>query len=43
MDLLDANILSGAFRPDDPDHDPLRRGRLISPAIFNLLAALRAE
>lgn len=25
MDLLDANILIGAFRPDDPDHDLLRR------------------
>ncbi|HEX2641470.1 MAG TPA: TA system VapC family ribonuclease toxin [Thermoanaerobaculia bacterium] len=24
MDLLDANILVGAFRPDDPDHEPLR-------------------
>jgi toxin-antitoxin system PIN domain toxin len=25
MDLLDANILIGAFRTDDPDHDLLRR------------------
>jgi toxin-antitoxin system PIN domain toxin len=24
MDLLDANILIGAFRPDDPDHAVLR-------------------
>lgn len=24
MDLLDANILVGAFRPDDPDHAALR-------------------
>jgi toxin-antitoxin system PIN domain toxin len=31
MDLLDANILIGVFRPDDPDHNLLRRwleGRL---------------
>lgn len=24
MDLLDANILVGAFRPDDPDHETLK-------------------
>jgi toxin-antitoxin system PIN domain toxin len=24
MDLLDANILIGAFRPDDPDHSQLK-------------------
>lgn len=24
MDLLDANILIGAFRPDDPDHEILK-------------------
>jgi uncharacterized protein len=24
MELLDANILVGAFRPDDPDHEALR-------------------
>ena len=24
MDLLDANILIGAFRPDDPDHETLK-------------------
>lgn len=38
MDLLDANILIGAFRPDDPDHtmlkgwleESLNQGRLIT-------------
>jgi uncharacterized protein len=24
MDLLDANVLIGAFRPDDPDHETLK-------------------
>jgi|HubBroStandDraft_3_1064219.scaffolds.fasta_scaffold00548_8 toxin-antitoxin system PIN domain toxin len=24
MELVDANVLIGAFRPDDPDHEPLK-------------------
>jgi toxin-antitoxin system PIN domain toxin len=45
MDLLDANVLIGAFRPDDPDHatlkgwleDTLNGGRLVTfPALVEV-------